>query len=324
MPYSRWLDPSGLLLCPTFPLPLDRPFTRAAAEAAGLSSLVLSALVRGGLLRRPLHGVYVATQAPDNLEMRARAVALVVSPNSVITDRTAAWLHGVAILERGAHVVAPRVSAFNRNDSRIRRIDVRGGRRALLDRDVADLAGLAVTTPLRTACDLGRMLWRYDALGALDGFLGIGVDHEEANQETARFKGFRGVRQLRYLLPIADARSESPPESALRLHWYDAGLPQPEPQFWVYDAAGRPLFRLDLALPELRFAAEYDGAEYHTDDLDRKHDEARREWLRRQSWTVEVFDNDMYSHDPVPRLRRAFEDARRSVSIWTPGLPLHP
>ncbi len=192
----------------------------------------------------------------------------------MITDRTAAWLHGVTILERGAHLVAPRVSAFNANDSRIRRSGVRGGRRGLLDRDVMDLGGLRVTTPVRTACDLGRMLWRFDALAGLDGYLRIGVDLDEVLYELPRFRGYRGVCQLRYLAPLADARSESPGESALRLHWYDAGLPTPEPQCWVFDSLGRPVFRVDLGLPELRYAAEYDGEEFHTDD--RGHRARRR------------------------------------------------
>ena len=50
-----------------------------------------------------------------------------------------------------------------------------------------------------------------------------------ADAEIGRFRGFRGVVQLRCLAPLGDGRAESPGESALRLHWYDAGLPTPEP-----------------------------------------------------------------------------------------------
>ncbi len=110
-----------------FPLPLDGPFTRTTAAEAGLTGPVLDLLVRRGLLKRPLHGVYVAAQAPDTLAMRAHTAQLVVSEDSVITDRSAAWLHGVTILERGAHLAAPRISAFNVNDSRIRRDGVLAG-----------------------------------------------------------------------------------------------------------------------------------------------------------------------------------------------------
>ncbi len=57
------------------------------------------------------------------------------------------------------------------------------------------------------------------------GSFSLGVPHELMAAEIGRFKGYRGVRQLRVLVPLGDGRSESPGESVLRLHWYDAGLP---------------------------------------------------------------------------------------------------
>ncbi len=324
MRYTEWLDPSGLLLGTTFPLPLDLPFTAEQAGQAGLSRSLLDVLSRKGLLRRPLHGVYITTQAPDSLAIRVRTLSLVADGGTVITDRTAAWLHGVTILERGAHLVAPRVSAFKIDGNRVRRADIASGRRDMLDRDITSIGGVQVTTPLRTASDLGRLLWRYDALAALDGFLARGLSQPELIAEIPRYKGFRWVTQLRRLAPLADGRAESPGESALRLHWHEAGLPVPEVQWWVDCDDGTPRFRLDLALPELRYAAEYDGEEFHSDDTDRDHDEERRDWLaQRRHWSIEVFRKDIYSRtgDPGPRLRRGFEAARRSVSIWTPGTP---
>ena len=64
----------------------------------------------------------------------------------------------------------------------------------------------------------------------------------------------------------------------------------------MYDDGGRELYRLDLALPELRYAAEYDGEEFHTADDDRAHDEQRRDWLDvHRHWTVDVFKkHDVY------------------------------
>lgn len=50
-----------------------------------------------------------------------------------------------------------------------------GGTRGLIDRDVTTIGGVQVTTKLRTALDLGRLLWRFDALAALDGFARLGV-----------------------------------------------------------------------------------------------------------------------------------------------------
>ena len=198
----------------------------------------------------------------------------------------------------------------------------------LLPRDVVEIGGLAVTSPLRTALDLGRLLWRFDALGALDQFLRIGVVADELIAEVDRFKGFRGVVQLRFLAPLADPRAESLAESALRLHWKDAGLPSPELQWWVYDEHGIAVFRLDLALPEVLFAAEYDGIEFHTGDHDRAYDQGRRSWLADcRCWVMEVFVNDdLYrlNADPARRLQAGLHRATITLASRTAYPTLRP
>lgn len=318
---SRWLNDSQLL-GNGFPLPLDAPFTAAMARDAGLTRHHLSALLREGLARRVLHGVYAASQAQDSVLFRAQSLGLVVPECAVVTDRTAAWLHGVPILERGAHLAAPPISVCETVDSRVRRKGVDGRRRQLLDRDVMPLHGILVTTPLRTGLDLGRRLWRFDALSAIDGVLHIGVDHDEMLEESLRFRGHRGMRQLRGLLPLGDGRAEYPGESALRLHWYDAGLPPPDLQHKIFDDKGIELYRLDVPLPEVRYCAEYDGEEFHSTEEDVAHDESRRDWIRRERhWTIDAFRKDAvygWNTDITARLRAGFLQAKKSVSFWVP------
>jgi hypothetical protein len=318
---SDWVADSRLL-GGDFPLPLDGPFTTHTAGEAGISPHHLKTLVRHGLVRRVLHGVYAASQAPDSVKFRAAALHLVVPPCAVVTDRTAAWLHGVPILERGAHLEAPAISVCETVDSRVRRPGVDGRRRQLRERDVIELHGLRVTTPMRTGLDLGRRLWRFDALAAIDGILHIGVDHDELLSEIERFRGHRGVRQLRWIAPLADGRAESPGESALRLHWYDAGLPRPEPQFGVLDDSGQEIYRLDVPDPHVRYAAEYDGEEFHSSEEDVAHDERRREWIRRERhWSIDAFRKDaVYGRrtDIDRQLRAGFLAAKKSVSFWIP------
>jgi hypothetical protein len=320
--WNRWLDPSGALLGDDFPLPLTEPFTRALADEAGISTAVLRALLKAGLIRPVLHGVHAAVQAPDSVRFRARALSLVVSEHAVVTDRAAAWLHGMPVLRRGAQLAAPPIEVCHVTDTRSRRPEVDGHRRGLLARDVVDLHDVQVTTALRTALDLGRLLWRFDGLASLDAALRVGVDHEQLLEEVDRFKGYRGVRTLRTLAPLADARAESPPESALRLHWLDAGLPAPDLQFWIYDDLGLPLYRLDVPAPEVRYAAEYDGEAFHSDPADVEHDSERREWIRdNRCWVVDVFTkHDVYRPGTLigDRLVAGFARARRSVTLWTP------
>jgi hypothetical protein len=325
---STWFGNDTVLLDRSCPLPLDLPFTAEMAATFGVSHAQLRRLAARGLVRRVCRGVYAVAQAPDDLAFRARALRLVVSPSAVVTDRTAAWLHGVDVLPRSALTTPPPISVFQRPGTRSRRAGVASGERMLLPRDVVEIDGLMATTPLRTALDLGRLLWRFDALAALDKFLRLGVVLDELLSEIERFKGYRGVLQLRYLAPLADPRAESGAESALRLHWYDAGLPKPEPQWWVCDEHGTALFRLDLALPEVLFAAEYDGTEFHTSDEDRAYDRERRAWLTEcRSWVIEVFLNDdiyRLHADPAPRLQAGLQRATATLASRTAYPTLRP
>ena len=301
-------------------LPLDRPFTRAQAAALGVPRSLLDTLARRALIRQVVHGVYVAAQVVDSIELRAEALALVVPETAVITDRTAAWLHGVDALPRSAVHEMPPVQMFGRTGSRLRRPGVDSGVRQLLDSDVTVVNGVLVTTPLRTALDLGRSLGRFDALAALDALLRAGVDRGELLANVERFRGDRGVVQLRWLAPLADARSESGAESVLRLHWLDAGLPPPDRQISVADEWGCPTYRIDLGLEELRYGAEYDGRAFHGPEHT-AHDEQRRDWLSRRRWLIEVFGQpDVFAPgaDPTIRLQRGFVDARRRVGAWVP------
>jgi hypothetical protein len=318
---ETWLDRRHLFLTDRAPLPLDQPFTAAQAQRWGVSPRTLRTLVARGFVRRMLQGVYVAAQAVDDMDLRAQALGLVVPEAAVVTDRTAAWLHGVDLLPRSSGFIAPPINVFHTTDTRMDRPGVAAGRRGPLSTDITVIQGIRVTTALRTALDLGRLLWRYDALAAIDGFLRIGVPHDILIAEITRFRGYRGVRQLRVLASLGDGRAESPGESALRLNWYDAGLPRPDLQTWLYDDHGVGTYRLDITLPELLFAAEYDGEENHTSDEDRDHDEDRRAWCERERlWLFEIFTKvDVYDRrpDPLPRLVGGFTRAR-SRTLWTP------
>ena len=311
---DSWLGSHSFLLTPDCPLPLDQPFTPDRAAALGVSRHHLRELVEGCLVRRVVRGVYAAAQAPDDLAFRASALALVLPTDAVATDRTAAWLHGVDLLPRSSVAAAPPIAFFRPPGRRARRTGVDSGERSLSARDIVELRGVRATSPARTALDLARLVWRFDALAALDQFLRAGVGRAELLAELDRFRGYRGVIQARALVPLADPRAESVAESALRLHWYDAGLPPPELQVWVHDAAGVAVYRLDLALPEARFAAEYDGAEFHSSASACERDRLRRGWLDHAAgWEIEVFGKDdvyrPYS-DPTSRLRAGLLRAR--------------
>lgn len=286
---TRALDPLEIL--DRSGLDLTVPFTTATARAAGLDSKHLAALVDQGLLVRPLRGVYHGRHLPDSLDLRVACVRLVVPGDGVVTDRTAGWLHGSdVVLAPNDHLVVPQVSVFQSPGNRLRNAVATSGERTLAEHDVVEILGLPVTTPLRTACDLGRLLNRDAAFAALDAMARVGrFTVDDLIAEVQRFRGYRGVRQLRTFAPLADPGSESFGESVLRLRWYDAGsFPRPETQIAVIRPEASLLARLDLGCREWRFAAEYDGEAFHGPEQ-QAHDQARRDWIAEEGWTVEVF-----------------------------------
>ena len=308
------IDPS---LGDDFPLPLDRPFTRRQALRAGLTDRRLRLLVGRGQLRRPVVGVYVAAQVPDTVELRAQVIRLTAPPGSFVCDETAAWLHGASMaMAPNSHLLVPRVCFFRPADAgRIRSPIAASGERTLADDDLMMVGGVLATTPLRTACDLGRLRRRDQALAAMDALLSLGVfTREELLAAIERFAKQRGVRQLRWLAPLADGLSESYGESVLRLRWYDAGLPTPQLQISV-TVNGHEVFRLDIGLEELLFAAEYNGEQWHTSPAQVAKDSSRLAWLAdERDWWIEVFDKGNVhgrDQDADVRLRRAYEEVKR-------------
>lgn len=219
---------------------LDGPFTPAMARDAGVGRRTLDRMVDDGRVRRVLRGVYLAGTVGETVEVRARAVGLLLPPGGVAVDRTAAWVHGVVVPRRQPDDLPP-VEAMTPTSRR---------RRVLASRDLCEPAGVPVTTPLRTAMDLGRLLGPDLAQGVVDGFLRAGLcTHRELLAELPRFGRHSGIVQLRHVVALADARAGDAAESAMRFHWFAARLPTPVPGL-VLEGSG---LRLALGLPVQRF-----------------------------------------------------------------------
>lgn len=271
-------------------LPPAHPFTSADLPALGLTHGDLERMVVNGTVRRVFHAGYMPDGVTDTIEMRARLAARLVTPGHVISGRTAAWLYGIDTYAWAELDECPPIDACvlpGSEPSSRRGID--GHSRDLAPSDIGEVEGLRVTTPLRTALDLGCTLRAREALAALDAFARLhGVTAADLSRELPRFKGRRGVRQLRDLVPLVDGRAESPRESWTRYEIIRAGLPAPEPQFWI-EINGVPTYRLDLAYPHRRVVIEYDGYDAHERTPEQKErDRERRKWLREHGWSVIV------------------------------------
>lgn len=275
------------LICPReLAVPQDRPFTRAEALETGIGRHALGQLLVHGLLVHPLRDVYYVAHLADSLELRIACVRLLAPRDAVVCDQTAGWLHGAPmVLAPNAHLVVPKVDLYLPPGHRVKHGLAESGERTFLPSELVEMDGMVVTSPLRTACDLGRLRHRDLAFASLDAMLRTRLLSREelvAAANSARYKGYRHIRQLRELAPDADPRAESMGESVLRRRWLDCGdLPRPELQVPVQGPDGE--CHLDLGLPEWRYGAEYDGEEWHDSPEQKEHDDRRRAGIRARS-----------------------------------------
>jgi len=292
----------------------EEPFTYADLPRLGLTASRLRQLLQDGSVRRVFRGGFQPRAIEDSPTSRAACAALVLPAHSVVCDRAAAWIYGIDTYEPDALDVDPAldvVAVGGANGSR--RPEIVGGKRDLLPDEIVEINGIRVTTPIRTACDIACLRGRHRALATLDAFRReFALTDVDFALFLPRYRGRRGVRQLRELVTLSDPRSESPGESWTRLEIIDAGLPAPEPQVWV-DLPGWGPVRLDHAYRHLKIAIEFDGREFHGDDQ-RDHDLARREALRRAGWIVIVVTSTDLTTERVlswtAELRSAIRDRR--------------
>lgn len=173
----------------------------------------------------------------------------------------------------------------------------------LLSDEVMYVSELRVTTPARTAFDLGRYLRRGQALARLDALMrATPFSVEDVQLLIKRYKGARGIRQLRELLPLVDGGAASPRETWLRLLYIDAGLPKPTTQIPVVEN-GRLVRMLDMGWEDFMVAAEYDGEQHQTSRLQYLKDMDVLPRLARLGWIV---DRVVKEHREADIIRRAY------------------
>jgi len=286
------------------------PFVGSEAQNLGVSPAKLRTLVSSRHVRRVLRGVYVDARTPDSRALRACALQLIRPPGAIFYGATVAFLLGVdAFPPRERFNFLPQCVVPHHSGRCTRRL-VRCREGYLPDEDLIELDGLVVTIPLRTTVDLLRSLWRPHALAAADAMAHSGhVTREEVLAYIAPMRRYPGIIQARALARLIDDKAESPGESWQRLRLIDAGFPIPKSQFTAFDNAGFPVARLDHAYPEKRVGMEYDGREFHSDDVAKDSDDSKREYLTdilRWRLAIGKYKN-IFGEDP------AFE---RQVGEW--------
>lgn len=255
---------------------MREPFIGSEALAAG-------ALNRQQLRRRYraiFPNVYLSRGVEPSLEVRIAAAWLWSRRRATIVGAAAAALHGTQWIPDDVPVELNHVNTRAPSGVLTRRDALGDGETQLMD-------GRMVTTPERTAFDIGRRgairsaVVRLDALARATGFkvddvLSIAKAHPHSP----------GLRPLEAALDLMDPGSQSPRESYLRLLLIDAGLPRPQTQIPVLGADGMPIAYLDLGWEEYMVAVEYDGDQHRTDRRQYVKDIRRAETLERMGWII--------------------------------------
>ncbi len=238
--------------------------------------------LQSGLYRRVLHGVYADPSLPRDHLLRCRAAALLLPPGAALGGRSAAALHGAPAPGYGDPVTVVVPASVKWKGPR----GVRVHTAELRPSDVlTNEDAVPYTTAPRTAWDVGALETTGTAVGVLDAMVRAGCLSTAELSDLARRGGRRwGSRRVRRAVDLVDARSESPPESWVRVACALAGLPAPVPQYDVVHD-GVWLARADLAWPEAKLLVEYEG-EYHFDGVQLIRDDARIQRLIAAGWRV--------------------------------------
>jgi very-short-patch-repair endonuclease len=180
-----------------------------------------------------------------------------------------------------------------------------------IEEDEIDLvAGIPVTSPVRTVLDFGCWYPTMAAVAGIDS-LARTIDIKAADVEllARRYAGRRGIARARQAVELFDSGAQSPKESWLRVVLLKAGLPRPQTQIPVFDELGNAIAYLDMGWEDIKVAVEYDGDHHRSDRRQYIWDIRRLEMLERLGWIViRVVAGDRPA-DVVGRVRAAL--ARR-------------
>jgi hypothetical protein len=283
---------------------LTGPVTRAGALAAGLDDRGL----RSPGLQRLSRDTYLPRSMADDVDARAAAVLMNAPAGAVVSHRAAAALWDLDIplgdrADRRVDLVVPSDGrAESRADRRLHRLDLATDERT-------QRRGLPVTTPARTWRDLAGVLEPPALLAVTDQLVGRPAGPEALVEQLARRPRGRGCARARLVLPLADARAESPMESVVRWLFHAAGLPRPELQYVVRDAAGAFLARADFAWPERWLLVEFDGDVHRSRDVFIR-DARRQNGVVSAGWTLLRYT----SADALGRPDDLVAEVRRALS----------
>ena len=281
----------------------EMPWPFRGTEAVAAGALSVRELYR---FYRPVYpGVYAPPDVEPSAIQRAVAAWLWSRRRGVVAGLSASavlgtkWINGLVAAELVHHNRrAPQMLTVHSDELSLG--------------ETTEVDGMTVTTPARTAFDLGRRLNLKDGVKRIDALMNATqLKVVEIESVIEGHPGVRGIGKLRKTLSLVDGGAESPYESLTRLMLVGAGLPRPQTQLPVFDEFGFVVAYLDMGWPEYRVGVEFDGAQHWTDARQRSRDVERLADLEALGWTIIHVSSDMLrtSAVVVGRVSAALEAA---------------
>lgn len=245
----------------------------------GSEAVAAGALSRGALRWNysQVHpDVYLPRDACRDLYADTVAAWLWTRRKGVISGQAAAALHGVTWIGDGTPVELIAKHGRRRPGVVIRdeRID---------DDEVVRVGRLPVTSPARTALDLGRHLKRDDAVAHIDALAAVtGSTADDIRFLEGRYERARGIQSARIATELMDGGAGSPQETRLRLWLIDAGLPRPRTNIVVRDEFWEAVIAMGWEGPKVGVdLADTEGTDHHRANQQIASEELfqRRGWM---------------------------------------------
>ncbi len=238
------------------------------APACGVGVSTLQRRGRLEVWRRPQPGVVELPGAPAGWLGDAWAAVLSAGPGAMVAGLAAAHLHGLFDRAPLEIVVAADRNPRLRGNVRVRRSST------LIDSDVAQIDGLAVTNLERTIRDVAA--WH-----GIDSGVGLFLDAVQQRRTTSRRLRRRlalpgplaGSGGLREACDLAESGIESSFEALIPPMLARAGLPPMQSQVPVQ--VGRRTLHLDFGWPDIGVAVECVGLRPHNSRLALRRDVRR-------------------------------------------------
>jgi very-short-patch-repair endonuclease len=285
---------------------VDWPFLGSEAVAAGV-------VTRHDLATRyyPIYrNVYIPRGHQVTPAQRAHAAWLWSRRQATVVSVSAAAMHG-------AKWIDSRLPAELNQPSQHKTKGIVLHNDRLSPDEIAVVRGIDVTTPARTAFDLGRRYGRTLAVIRVDALLQA-TTLELADIDTLidRHRGTRGIVQLREVVRLADSGAESPQETRTRLLLTDAGLRPQQTQIDVFNRFGDHVHRIDMGWPKWKVGVEYDGEQHWSNPAIRAKDIDQQAELEALGWRIVRVSSEILRYRPysvVKRTRAALRAAGAPV-----------